>query len=175
FGDRVNATPLAIATVYASVGSGRIVRPTIVKVPRTGPCPKDRADADECMPLLPAGRTADEMLARLRAGLHAVASVRGSPGGTAAAVFNDATHRDLLRANGVPMLFVKTGTATIIRNKRFSLWTAGWIEGSDSGIRSRMAFACFITYGRNSDTGGGTCAKLVADFLVRLKDGRQTP
>lgn len=178
FGDRVNATPLAIATVYASIGSGRIVRPTIVKIPRTGPCPDAKADADECTPLLPTGRTADDMLARLRAGLHAVASVsasRGGPGGTAAAVFNDATHRDLLKANGVPMLYVKTGTATIIRNKRFSLWTAGWIEGAGSGTRSRMAFACFITYGRNSDTGGGTCAKVVADFLVRLKGSRQMP
>jgi cell division protein FtsI/penicillin-binding protein 2 len=173
YGDRVEATPLAIATVYASIGSGQIVRPTVVKVARTGSCPTVKADDDECTPLVH-GEEGKAMLARIRAGFHAVAAVRG---GTAAHALNTPQRSRLLTLNGAPRLFLKTGTATVIANKRFSLWTAGWIEGAGagSGIPNRMAFACMITHGGTADTGGGTCAHLVAEFLVRLNEGKLRP
>jgi hypothetical protein len=69
-----------------------------------------------------------------------------------------------------PRLFLKTGTATTnMRPMMFALWIVGWIEGVEStGIPQRLAFACMITKGRNNETGGSTCARLVRSFLSEL-------
>ena len=105
---------------------------------------------------------------KLRSGLHAAGSVAG---GTAYGQLGDRAGAALrVMPNGERRLFVKTGTATyraVDENSSrvrtyFSLWLAGWIEGIEgSPIPQRLAFACMITRGTNSETGGRTCARLV--------------
>jgi hypothetical protein len=166
YGDGAGATPLAIATVYAAVGSGKLVRPTLSPIPRdsTG-CPLVRAD-DECGDLLPDRDAAAPFIAILRAGLHAVPL----KGGTTSAFAGADTAALVNMPRGEPRLFIKTGTATVSTKPAFfTLWTAGWIEGVDGpGISRRLAFACMVTKGRASDTGGGTCAPIVRQFLLSL-------
>jgi cell division protein FtsI/penicillin-binding protein 2 len=172
WGDGAAATPLAIASIYASLGRRRLVRPSIVPIDRRPDgCPL-RPEQSECDDLLPDWPRATKLFETLRAGFHAV----GEPEGSAATAFAGSS---LLRMPGKaePRLFVKTGTATYrATNEKtgksanyFSLWLAGWIEGiENTPIPQRLAFACLITRGINNDTGGGTCARLVRRFLDRL-------
>ena len=165
WGDGASATALSVASVYASLGRGALVRPSLKVLERNNRgCPKN-PEKDECADLLP-DRKADQAFTRLLAGLHAVGAVNG---GSAYSALND------LKLGS--RLFVKTGTATYrAKNERtgkvstyFSLWLAGWIEGAKgTPIPERLAFACNITRGINNDTGGRTCARLVHDFLENL-------
>jgi cell division protein FtsI/penicillin-binding protein 2 len=167
YGDDVQATPLAITTVYASVGSRKVIRPTIVPLERDAQgCPVVKADDDECTDLIPTGASdAGHLTDVLRAGFHAAATAAG---GTSTSQFRSAEMQPLLRTGDTPRLFVKTGTATVIASKRFSVWAAGWIEGAPGNIPNRISFACFMTHRSNADTGGATCAPVIREFLLRL-------
>jgi cell division protein FtsI/penicillin-binding protein 2 len=165
FGDDVQATPLAMATAYASIARQKFVRPTIVPTERDSQgCPKVRADPDECKDILEGARDAGPLMRVLRAGLHAVAT-----SGSGRAAFNTPDGKMFLELNHQPRLFVKTGTATVVKGRRFSLWMAGWIEGAPgTNIPTRLAFACFLTHRTNAEVGGGTCGPIIRDLLVRL-------
>jgi cell division protein FtsI/penicillin-binding protein 2 len=165
FGDGAAATPLAMATAYASIARGRIVRPSIVPLARDAAgCPTTGKTELECETLLPDWTRVERLFPSVKAGLHAVATA-----GTARSTF--ASEQSLLKMpDGKPRLYVKTGTATTsTRPLLFGLWLVGWIEGvKGTGIPSTLAFACVITRGRGLETGGGTCAPLMRMFLSEL-------
>nr|WP_283814250.1 penicillin-binding transpeptidase domain-containing protein [Bradyrhizobium aeschynomenes] len=173
WGDGADATPLAMASIYASLGRRQLVRPTLRQVSRRPDgCPTE-PEQNECEPLLSDWSSASPLFENLRMGLHAVS---GPPSGSARAAFAGA---DALRLmpDGKPRLFVKTGTATYraVNDDTgkvatyFTLWLAGWIEGVEgTPISNRLAFACVVTRGTGNDTGGGICAPLVRQFLEAL-------
>jgi hypothetical protein len=165
FGDDVTATPLAMATIYASIASRKVVRPSLVPLPRdSNGCPVNKADDDECGELLPGARDAGPLLNALRAGFRGVARTR--PFKTVAV--------DLLNAED--RLYVKTGTATIIRGTRFSTWVAGWVQGKpNTAIPTTLSFACFAPRRGNADTGGRVCGEIIREFLNKLSQGGGGP
>ena len=159
FGDDVSATPLAIATIYASVATGKVVHPTIVPLERAQGCPVKKADDEECSPIVPEGRNAEPLMESLRAGLRGV----GRTGPFA--------RLSELAAEG--RLHVKTGTATVSRGRRFSTWVAGWVDGKpNTSIPTRISFACFFTHRSDADLGGRVCGPVISEFLLKLM---QTP
>ncbi len=167
FGDAQKATTLSIATIYASLASGKLVRPTLVPLDRDEKgCPRAPRQG-ECAPATPATAGFVNLMERLREGLKAVAS---SPGGTAHAEF--ASARGLL-----DRLFVKTGTATywdIRHADHNSGWTAGWIEGDGKAgpLGRRLAFACQVTGAPEGVMGASVCAEPMRDLLLRLDKER---
>lgn len=173
WGDGTDATPLIMASIYASLGTGKLVRPTIREIPRRADgCPTS-PEQDECGELLPDWNRAKGLFENLRLGLHAVTGPNGS---TKAFSGADGLR---LTPDGKPRLFGKTGTATYRavneatgKPQNFnSLWFAGWIDGVEgSRIGERIAFACVVTRGRgqSGETGGGVCAPLVRQFLDSL-------
>ena len=169
FGDGGTATPLAIGSVYTSLAVGRVVRPAMVRIPRNDKgCPENPA-SNECAPLIGEGGSGEQVLGRLREGLHSAASRRG---GTS---FETHFPDTILKLNGRPRLFAKTGSATYLKDNktRFALWTAGWIEGDQgpSHLHKRLAFVCHITGGVDKDTGGGKCAPVIRLLLENLSGG----
>ena len=177
YGQNVYAAPLAVASIYASLGAEQIVRPRLL--PRDSP-EKSPPDPDEGKSLLRAGTPAEQgvYLKMLRDGLHAVVA---SPGGSAYDVFRSgfrprsartppAPLALLLANGGEARLFGKTGTATI--NKRYNtVWFAGWIEARPgSGIPRRLAFVCQAIQQPAGQklTGGSVCAPIIRDILLRL-------
>ncbi|MGJ5088997.1 hypothetical protein ACQR06_26025 [Bradyrhizobium sp. HKCCYLRH1065] len=172
WGDGADATPLAMASIYASLGRRLLVRPTLRQISRRPDgCPTE-PEQNECEPLLSDWNSASPLFESLRMGLHAVSGPSGSARG--AFVGADALR---LMPDGKPRLFVKTGTATYraVNDDTgkvatyFTLWLAGWIEGVEgTPINNRLAFACVVTRGTGNDTGGGICAPLVRQFLETL-------
>jgi cell division protein FtsI/penicillin-binding protein 2 len=172
YGQNVYASPLAMASIYASIGAGLIVRPRLL--PRESP-EKTADDPDEGMPLLRAGTPADRAayLKILRDGLHAV--VASSGGSTSA--FRSGGARgprggqapQLIKLGSEARLFGKTGTAKISSHYN-TVWFAGWIEARPGGIPRRLAFACQAIQqpvGKKL-TGGAVCAPIIRDILLKL-------
>ncbi|KMO41067.1 hypothetical protein [Methylobacterium aquaticum] len=178
FGQAVTATPVAIATVYASVGAQTLLRPTLVPLPAGKPRRDADAAAGQSLLAVPPDRRDDyeRMMAELKRGLKGVVQA-----GTAA------DPRDFPRGNLpkalVDSLYLKTGTAVLPikgRNRRtlYSSSLAGWIDpppGITSGITRRIAVACQIS--RTIDFGAGACGKIVAAFIDGLhgKVGARAP
>jgi cell division protein FtsI/penicillin-binding protein 2 len=163
-GQQVQTTPTALAAIYAGVGTGRVVRPRIVKGPPPAPGALILRNVDE--------RTQDQWLQYLRLGLKAVV---GSPEGTASGAFRNA-------ADIRPFLFAKTGTATVqdgddrrtvSSTLGHTVWLAGYFDpaAADAGQRApigrRFAFACMVTHARGG-TGGALCAPAMERVLRRL-------
>lgn len=160
----VSASPLAIATVAASIATGRIVRPHAVPRAVRG----EPADPLEGTPVLeaPAGREAlrDDLLEEIRRGMAAVVKT-----GTAASAMRSLPPE--LKA----ALRAKTGTAPLVDGDkptppegRYAAWVAGYVEppAGKSGITRRIAFACRIA---NSEAGGGkACGPVIRDFVMAL-------
>jgi cell division protein FtsI/penicillin-binding protein 2 len=177
FGQEVEATPLAMATIYASLSRvsstkrKQTVRPSLVELSydQDG-CPTQHKAPGECEPVLPQSAAladGEVYLDAFRKGLNAVIKT-----GTASGSFarTCARRRDEPLCREPERLFVKTGTANVDTRKggKLSLWLAGWVEGrAGRGISSRLAFACWISHGEN-DTGGGSCGPLLFNFLLEL-------
>lgn len=165
YGQNVYVAPLVMASIYASIGANRVVRPRLVPLEKL---PPDRPrDPLEGAPLLDKGTPREQAryLALLRAGLHGVVTARG---GSATSYLANAQS---LTGNGnEPRLFGKTGTATI--TKRYNtVWFVGWIEGNQSsGITRRLAFACQAIQqpAGQKMTGGKVCGPLIRDILLKL-------
>jgi cell division protein FtsI/penicillin-binding protein 2 len=178
YGQSVTATPLAMATAYASIAAQRLVRPRLVPVDADRP---ERVfDKDENTPLLdvPAGADAlyRQLYGQLKRGLAGVAVARAvnrtDKGneidnlGTATAVFKDSP---LLRPFGSEVLFAKTGTAIIgHRGDRslYSAWLVGWVEASASGTGRRLAFACDVS--PSTVFGAEACGPIMRRILEQL-------
>jgi cell division protein FtsI/penicillin-binding protein 2 len=174
-GQAVTATPVAMATVYASLGSRTIIRPTLVRLDT----PRDqRGDPLEGQPVLtvPPGRQADyeKLMAQISRGLNGVTAV-----GTAAC--HPPQHCPFQWSSLPPGLrnsiFVKTGTATLSEegeNTVYSAWVVGWVDPPrdiPSGITRRIAIACNVA--RTRDFGAAACAPIVGELIRQLHARQQ--
>jgi cell division protein FtsI/penicillin-binding protein 2 len=160
YGQGVRASPLAMATIYGSIGAGKILRPRLIypvsDVPEAKP-PTEGASLFPGMPESEAKGWSD----MLRAGLHGVSN---SPYGTAAGIMASVPPELRQRIYG------KTGTADTVTGMN-SAWFAGWIE--DVAGRRRIAFACWVSHTR--DTGGRACGALIAKTAPKLAAIRTRP
>lgn len=169
YGQNVYSAPVAMASIYASIATNRVVRPRLVPLEKLPP--NRPRDPFEGAPLLEKGTPQERAsyLAILRAGLHGVVSARG---GSAASYFKGA--QSLTQNGNEWRLFGKTGTATI--TKRYNtVWFSGWIEGNQgSGITKRLAFVCQAIQqpAGQKMTGGRVCAPLIRDILLKLDQKR---
>jgi cell division protein FtsI/penicillin-binding protein 2 len=151
-GLRMQATPLQMALVAASVGEGRAVSPHLL------------ASLDG-RPAAPSGGPAlGVRLDRIRAGMKGVIDA-----GTAAGAFRAPELAPLRRG-----LFGKTGTAPIGDGDLATVWFTGWLEpGSLPGQTHRLAFAVFVS--RSEETGGGHAAPVAASVLRAMQEMKWTP
>ncbi|MGH6817082.1 MAG: penicillin-binding transpeptidase domain-containing protein [Hyphomicrobiaceae bacterium] len=170
-GQSVQAPPTAIASIYASIATGRVVRPRVVR-------PAEGSATEQAPPILTGvGESQQtELLKPLRQGLKAVTSFSGGTADNAFAPYGD-LHR---------YVFGKTGTGTVNdnddrrgdRKDGYTVWFAGYLDpkgdqgfwlkgkGANSPIKRRIAFACMVTH---ADGFGGTvCAPLIARILDQL-------
>jgi cell division protein FtsI/penicillin-binding protein 2 len=151
-GLRMQATPLQMALVAASVGEGRIVDPRLL------------ASLDGRHAASSAGPALGVRLDRIRAGMKGVID-----SGTAAGAFRAPELAPLRRG-----LYGKTGTAPIGDGDLATVWFTGWLEpGSLPGQTHRLAFAVFVS--RSDETGGGHAAPVVASVLRAMQATKWTP
>jgi cell division protein FtsI/penicillin-binding protein 2 len=151
-GLRMQATPLQMALVAASVGEGRTVGPRLL------------ASLDGQPAASSAGPALGVRLDRIRAGMKGVIDT-----GTAAGAFRAPELAPLRRG-----LYGKTGTAPIGDGDLATVWFTGWLEpGSLPGQSHRLAFAVFVS--RSDETGGGHAAPVVASLLRAMQTMKWTP
>jgi cell division protein FtsI/penicillin-binding protein 2 len=151
-GLRMQATPLQMALVAASVGEGRVVGPRLL------------ASLDGRPAAVSTGPALGVRLDRIRAGMKGVIDT-----GTAAGAFRGAELAPLRRG-----LFGKTGTAPVGDGDLATVWFTGWLEpGSLPGQKHRLAFAVFVS--RSEETGGAHAAPVAAAVLRAMQDMKWTP
>jgi cell division protein FtsI/penicillin-binding protein 2 len=151
-GLRMQATPLQMALVAASVGEGKAVMPRLLA----------SLDGRQAQSL--AGAPLDVRLDRIRAGMKGVIDT-----GTAAGAFRGA---DLARLR--QGLYGKTGTAPVGDGDMATVWFTGWLEpGSLPGQTRRLAFAVFVS--RSEETGGAHAAPVLAAVLRAMQESRSAP
>jgi cell division protein FtsI/penicillin-binding protein 2 len=151
-GLRMQATPLQMALVAASVGEGRTVSPRLL------------ASLDGRPAASSAGPALGVRLDRIRAGMKGVIDA-----GTAAGAFRAPDLAQLRRG-----LYGKTGTAPIGDGDLATVWFTGWLEpGSLPGQTHRLAFAVFVS--RSSETGGAHAAPVAASVLRAMQELKWTP
>ena len=185
-GQAVQVTPLAMASIMASLGSRQIVRPRLLRSELSTPPngggrkavpPRDCGNPDgetarQGDPLLEgvSPKRADELLAPLAKAMRAV--VQGKIG-TAYYAFHpsntvvaNAEYRRIVRKIA-PYVSAKTGTATNSKDLPSSAWLTGFVDPiPGSGITRRMAFTCSVTLSKTG--GGGMCGPIVARMLACL-------
>jgi cell division protein FtsI/penicillin-binding protein 2 len=158
FGQAIQASPIAMASVFASVATQRIVRPHLLR--RSGAAAP--RDPEEGTPLFPSGNEGArrQMIGEIRNGLSAVVK-----NGTARKVFANSNLRDTV--------FGKSGTATVGSgdNLRFSLWFSGFTEPGRGSRLPRIAFVCMVTNqgGGDEETGAQVCGPMVRKVLEELE------
>jgi cell division protein FtsI/penicillin-binding protein 2 len=145
YGQGVEASALAVASIYASVAVSRTIRPRLVPVD-TSASPAADGEGQPLITSSSAGSPAYDNV--LRSGLFGVANARAA--GTAEKQFRSAKRLQ-------SRLFVKTGTAITVGDF-YSAWLAGWIEPASAQGR-RLAFACWITH--TSQYGADACAPVI--------------
>jgi cell division protein FtsI/penicillin-binding protein 2 len=151
-GLRMQATPLQMALVAASVGEGRSVAPRLL------------ASLDGRAAQASKGPALDVRLDRIRAGMKGVIDT-----GTAAGAFRGAGLAALR-----PGLYGKTGTAPVGDGDLATVWFTGWLEpGSLPGQTRRLAFAVFVS--RSEETGGAHAAPVAAAVLRAMQESKWTP
>jgi cell division protein FtsI/penicillin-binding protein 2 len=169
FGQGFHATPVGVATIYASLAAGRVIEPTLI----AGLAPQPRKALIEVP-----GREQDAAayLEVLRRGLRAVGR------GVGTIQPRHMPHMKGQFADGDnPRLYMKTGTAQVHSKSKFrpgepvayTGWLAGWLEpraaSTDRSIRSRLAFACMVTGGTKDQYGATLCGSLVDEILCRIE------
>ena len=156
YGQDVTASPLAIATISASIATGKRIKPFLVR---------DLQSNRVNRPLYQDSSQAGELLNILREGMHAVVN---KPGGTAFSFFRKAK-------NISPRVFGKTGTPILKghgipqRATVYGSWFTGWIGKNNkaSNPRPKFAFACGISHTVRS--GSPVCASLMANILADME------
>ncbi len=154
YGQGVRATPLAVATIYGSVGARKVISPRIFKPVRDVPEAIPRFEGERIIPGMTTAQEDAIFLNAVDAGLHGVAN---SPYGTAAGVMS-IVPPDIKRR-----IYSKTGTADTAPGYN-SAWLAGWIN--DAAGRRRIAFSCWVTHTQLS--GGKACGALMAPLLAKV-------
>jgi cell division protein FtsI/penicillin-binding protein 2 len=151
-GLRMQATPLQMALVAASVGEGRVVNPHLLASLDGRPASPSK------------GQPLGVRLDRIRAGMKGVIDT-----GTAAGAFRAPELAPLRRG-----LFGKTGTAPIGDGDLATVWFTGWLEpGSLPGQTHRLAFAVFVS--RSEETGGAHAAPVAAAVLRAMQQMKGAP
>lgn len=166
----VSASPLAMASVAASVATGRIVRPHLVPQAERGPSD----DPVEGEPLLVAPpekqALADRFLRDLRDGMGAVIRKQG---GTSRSAFAK------IPAELRNAIFAKTGTAPVFNHAnapsdgRYASWLVGYVDPQQglAGFDQKIAFACRVAF--SPSYGGSVCGPIVRDFLLALYEAEK--
>jgi cell division protein FtsI/penicillin-binding protein 2 len=161
-GDRLQTTPLAMASVAAAVATGYVVKPRLL------------AKLDDRLAASARGAALVMPLQRVRAGLSAVVM-----SGTAASAFSAPALRDVR-----PLVFGKTGSASLGSHnpecKTFGLmspapltcmntaWFVGYLQpGAIPGEGRPLAFAVQISHTRM--LGAGLAAPVVARWLEAVR------
>jgi len=160
----VSASPLAMASVAASVATGKIVRPHLV--PRAERGPSDDPVEGEPLLIAPPEKQAlaDTFLRELRDGMGAVIRKRG---GTSRSAFAK------IPAELRDSIYAKTGTAPVFNSNappdgRYASWLVGYVDPQPGlpGIDQKIAFACRVAF--SPSYGGSVCGPIVRDFLLGL-------
>ena len=177
-GQAVQVTPLHMAMLYNSISNGQVILPKLFPSSNSESHPAlleghwqegvQLKSVNDNHPLIYVG------LNNLHAGLHAVVNGRninrsknkirsGGYGGTASGSFLRHARKLMKHAYG------KTGTAATQKDL-LSLWFTGWIDPiPELGFKRRIIFTCMLTHGRSGkDTGGGTCAPVIAKILTDI-------
>lgn len=156
YGQGTRASVIAMTSLYASLGSGFVVSPRILKegiVPplsTTGaPVPSTKSDF------------ADRAMASLKAGLKGVVA---SDYGTAKRAFTGARRNHTYGKTG--SADSGSGEATS-RGFPNSVSFSGWIE-PHGNITRRLAFTCWISHQRPGNFGGTICAPVLDEILKKL-------
>ena len=153
YGQGVRATPIAMASIYGSLGARKVIRPRVLKpVSDVAETPQP----NEGQPVIPGmdPRQAEPFLDGAQRGLFGVVN---APGGTAAGVMASLPPEIRRRIYG------KTGTADTTDGMN-SAWFAGWMN--DVAGRKRVAFTCLVSHTR--ETGGRACGRLMAGLLGKV-------
>lgn len=153
YGQGVRATPVAMASIYGSLGARKVIRPRLLKpVGDVAETPQP----NEGQPIIPGmdPKAAEPFLENAQRGLFGVVN---SPSGTAAGVMASLPPEIRRRIYG------KTGTADTIEGMN-SAWFAGWMN--DVAGRKRVAFTCLVSHTR--ETGGRACGRLMAGLLGKV-------
>ncbi|MEM5471100.1 penicillin-binding transpeptidase domain-containing protein [Hoeflea sp. AS60] len=161
----VSASPLSMASVAASVATGKIVRPHLV--PRAERGPSDDPVEGEPLLVAPPEKQAlvDGFMREIRQGMAAVVRKQG---GTSRSAFAKIPVE--LRNS----IYAKTGTAPVFGHSnsppdgRYASWLVGFVEPQEGlpGFDQRIAFACRVAF--SPSYGGSVCGPIVRDFLMSL-------
>jgi cell division protein FtsI/penicillin-binding protein 2 len=156
FGQNMQASPLAVAAISASVATDQIVQPYLFYDASRVAAPAEPLFSS------PAARP---LVRRLHDGLRAVVQ---SPGGTAYNPFHAEGSPGVAVANRV---YGKTGTAQIrdlqIRDALMDgSWFTGWINDPTDVDGPRYAFACAITHLTKANS---LCAHFTAALLPQIE------
>ncbi|MDF1610328.1 penicillin-binding transpeptidase domain-containing protein [Hoeflea sp. YIM 152468] len=166
----VSASPLAMASVAASVATGKIVRPHLVPKFQRG----DTDDPLEGEPVLTAPSDKQTLVERLLTEIRSgMAAVVRNKGGTSRSAFAK------IPAELRNAVYAKTGTAPVFthgtapEDGRYAAWLIGYVEpdGALPGIDQRIAFACRVAF--SPTYGGSACGPVVRDFLMALYEGEK--
>ncbi len=153
YGQGVRATPLAMASIYGSVGARRVISPRILRPVKDV---QETLARNEGQRVIPGMDHIEEKpwLDAVDAGLHAVIN---TPYGTAAGVMG------VVPPNIRDRIYGKTGTADTSPGMN-SAWIAGWIN--DAAGRRRIAYTCWISH--TTLSGGRACGALMAPLLAKI-------
>ncbi|MEQ8481315.1 MAG: penicillin-binding transpeptidase domain-containing protein [Hoeflea sp.] len=161
----VTASPLAMASIAASVATGRIVRPHVVSKQQRGGG-TDPLEGEPILVTAPENQElADRFLREIRDGMAAV--IRNS-GGTSRSAF--AKVPENLRNS----IYAKTGTAPVFTHGTapsdgpYAAWLVGYVDPIEGlpGIDRKLAFACRVAF--SPSYGGSVCGPIVRDFVMAL-------
>ncbi len=151
YGQTVQSSPVAIASVMAGMALGRKVTPYLLSGPLSGAAP---GSGDLLLETMGAARQG-LLLNEIRCGMRAAVT--------------HGTAKGKIAASLVPGIYGKTGTAEVAGVAENTVWFAGWLDGlPGSRLPRRVAFACMVTHA--SGTGGGVCAPLMSDLLLSLRE-----
>jgi len=161
----VSASPLTMASVAASVATGKIVRPHLVPRGERGPS-DDPLEGEPVLTAPPEKQAlADGFLREIRDGMAAVVRKKG---GTSRSAFAKVPE-DLRNS-----VYAKTGTAPVFTHGtappdgRYASWLVGYVDPQPGlpGIDRKLAFACRVAF--SPSYGGSVCGPIVRDFLMAL-------
>ncbi|WP_422373587.1 penicillin-binding transpeptidase domain-containing protein [Hoeflea sp.] len=154
-----------MASIAASVATGRIVRPHVVSKAQRG-AGTDPLEGEPILVTSPENQAlADQFLDEIR---HGMAAVVRNAGGTSRSAF--AKVPENLRNS----IYAKTGTAPVFTHGTapadgpYAAWLVGYVDPVEGlpGIDRKLAFACRVAF--SPSYGGSVCGPIVRDFVMAL-------
>lgn len=199
-GQQAQATPVAMASIMASIATGKIVLPRLLLSAPRAPDEGGAADADKdpCAKWRAGGsppKAGDELFDSGAVDGKPLEADRASTmlddlRSAMADVVKRGTARDAFASapDLAARLHGKTGTAQIVKheandpaskNDYDTVWFVGWIDRLDGlpGVENRrVAFACMISHVDPGPAAGGkTCAPLMRALFRRIEKRAEPP